>query len=598
MYVVKCMVDYIQFTCVFAYVANAVVTDVKQRRMFSPIPVVESQPISSGVFVVAQLSVGYQNTEVSAEEKHSMSVNPENLAASASATVNQTEDVAHLCGKRELIENAADSVSASVSQLSLMSTDDNEVEVDDAKIQQQNVEKSEITAAADEGAGANISSDDVSVKDAEGHESSTHLTAASEQTQLQQVDVNSQGAEAGYGDSPAQISGDVDDTASSRVSTYQSDVAVYKQEARTNDVAAAADCRQEARSGSTSETFTSCAHLSPSSTDSVFGSPQSHISDNKNANNNDSLPEQQGVQQHVGDTAMDSSRTKMVICSHSDSSTAGPDSSAATPDSSNSIAGPESSIAIPESSITCLDSSSAGPESFTASERRQTESECTQSMSATEKETESESSMNMESEERIERDKDKGRDVNVDDSADDDDDDDDSEDDNDDESDESKEDDMQEQSTVDKKTAVETQKNKGGVSMSRRAKKKSVKKEKEKKKKERKKKKSEQQIKQTQSAAVDKTASSSTVGSEADNVESLSIVRPPQMQSETMNTDKRTENEATHVRTVDSDANASGTGGVVNYHSSREGSSTKDTCTEQQKCAQTSGLGTNSAQVC
>jgi len=138
---------------------------------------------------------------------------------------------------------------------------------------------------------------------------------------------------------------------------------------------------------------------------------------------------------------------------------------------------------------------------------------------------------------------------------------------------------VQEQSTVDKETAVELQK-------------KSVKKEKEKKKK-----KSEQQIKQTQSAAVEKTPSSSDVISEADKVESLSIVRPPQMESETMNTDRRTENEAAHIRTFDNNANASGTSGTVNRCGSQEGSSTKDTCTEQQKCAQTSGLGTNSAQV-
>ena len=656
--------------CSKMHIVNAVVTDVKQRRMFSPIPVVESQPVSSSVSVVAPPSVGYENTEVSAEEKHAGSIMPENLAASASATVSQTEDVAHLSGKPELIDLTADSVSESVSQLSLMSTDDSdtddtEVEIDNAKIQQQNVVKSEITTTADESAGASISSDDVSVKDAEGHESSTHLTAASEQTQLQQVAVNSQNdakiqqqnvvkseitttadegagasissddvsakdaeghessmtaaleqtqlqqvtvnsqdTEAGCEDSPAQTGRDVDDTTSSRVSTYQSDVAIYKQEARSNDVDAAADRKQEARSGSTSETFTSCLQ---SGTDSVFCSPQSDISDSKMTNNNDSLCEQQGVQHSVGDTAVDSSEIKMVIYSHSNSSTAGPDSSAAGPDSSNFNAGLETSIAGPESSITCPAGSNAGPESFTASERRHTESECTQSMSTTEKKTDkddldhhSESSMNMESEEPIEGDKDKGSDINVDDSADDDDDDDeDDEDDDDDEGDDGKEDDVQEQSTVDKKTAVEPQKNKGGVSMSRKAKKKSVKKEKEKKKKERKKKKIEEQMKQTHSAAVAKTSSSSGVKSEAGNVESPPIARPLQMQSETMNSDGQTENKATQSRTFDNDTNAnvSSASGAVNRHDSQEGSSTKDTHTGQQSHAQTSSSGTDNTQV-
>jgi len=538
-------------------VVHAVVTDVKQRRMFSPVCVPESLPAAASSIVIAPASLSCENTETNVEELHSVSIKREKFAAS------NEDETAHLSGKPEFTEH---SVAGSVTESAVMDSmchlaltsdadsvspaDASVVEADDGKVQQQTVIKSEINTSADEGADTNITSRNASVKDAE-------VQAAAVQVQLQQqVAVNSQDMEPSDGDSPVQTSRDADDVTSSRASTYQTDVAVYKREARSDNASDTARCKQEAISDSTSETFRSCAQLSPSCSDSVFCSPKSDISDNKNTNNNDSQSIQQ-VFQHR-DTVMTSSETKVEVYSRCDSSVVG--------------------------------------------ERRKTESKCTEGMSTAETETNEdavehhdENSKNMQSEEP--RDGDDQKDSNDSIVVHDDDDDDDDDDDNDGEDSDGKADDKQDQTAADEKMSVVPHESRSEAS-GKGKRKIRLRWTKTKKKKKEQKKKSKQQSKKSQPASV--ADSVSEVKSEADNVESVSIRRPPAAQSEMMNLERQTEHEATQSDSsaMDSFSEATGAGDAVNHQDSQEGS-TPDTHNDQKNAGHSaSDKDTDNMKVC
>ena len=544
------------------YVVHAVVTDVKQRRMFSPVCAPESLPAAASSIVIAPASLSCENTETSAEELHSVSIKREKFAAS-----NEDEETAHLSGKPEFTEH---SVAGSVTESAVMDSmchlaltsdadsvspaDASVVEADDGKVQQQTVIKSEINTSADEGADTNITSRNASVKDPE-------VQAAAVQVQLQQqVAVNSQDMEPSDGDSPVQTSRDADDVTSSRASTYQTDVAVYKREARSDDVSDTARCKQEAISDSTSETFTSCAQLSPSGSDSVFCSPKSDISDNKNTNNNDRQSIQQ-VFQHR-DTVMTSSETKVEVYSRCDSSIVG--------------------------------------------ERRKTESKCTQSMLTAETETDEdavehhdENSKNVESEEPLDGDDQKDSNDSVDD--DDDDDDDDADDDGGDGDDSGgKADDIQSQTAADEKMTVAPHESRSEASKtsSKEKRKSRFPWTKSKKKKKEQKKKSKQQSKKSQPATV--ADSVSEVKSEGDSVESVPIRRSPAAQSEMTNFDRQTEHEATQrdSSAMESVAEENGAGDAVNHQDSQEGS-TSDIRNDQKNAGRSASDGdTDNMKVC
>ena len=411
----------------------------KQRGLFSPVSVPESQPVASNV--TAPSSESRDNTAITAEEMHSVIEKPDNLTASTSAGVSETEKTAHLSGKPEFIENSVetavtDDVNTSMSELSLAldtetvpPADDSVVEGDDAKVQPQTTVKSEITTITDEDADASIASNDVSVNDSGTHGSPPCPAAASELQQ--QVAASCQDTETGNGDSPVQTSRDVVD-----LSTYQTD----EQEARSDDVTDTVSRKNAASSGSTSETFTSCIQSSPSGSESVFCSPHSDISVSSRNNNNS---HSSSAQQHSArDRAAAASETKTVIYSRSDS--------------------------------------------LTTDERRDTVSECTQSVLTAEKKADKgslehldESSKKAESKEPLEGSHNKDRDSEVDDITDDNDDDD--------------------------------------------------------------------EIQQSQSAAVAQSVDKSAEKSEEDIMESLMIRRPPRMQSETVNTDKETDSGAAQI---------------------------------------------------
>jgi len=557
-------------------------TDVKQRRIFSPVSVPKSQSVDSTVIVSAQSSESCEKTSVKRK--------PDNLSASVPAAVGHTEEMAYVVGKRQLIDSlVASSVAESVSQLSLQSDADAVPPTDgngpDAELQQQSAIKSETSATA----GSSITSNDASVRDSEGHGSSLHPAAAVQGRLQQQVAVNRHNAEASSEDSPSQTSRDA-----SRVSAYQTDVAVYKQEAKTDDGAGG---KQEAWSGSTSDTFTSCVHASPAGSDSVFHSPQSDISANKNTDRIDSLFVQQAVPHSLRDTVSSPDETKVMIYSRSDDSTARSNSSTAGLDSfiagtstttvghdsstAGATAGANGSIIGPDSSIVEAYSSAVGCNSSTAGERRKTGGVSTRSMLAAEKKRDkdvlvshSESSRNVKSEKAVERAKDKHTEIDKDDDDDDDDD---------------KECDAQKQTmAVNLKMAIESQSNETESYTSGTAETKSEKK------------KNKHQVEQTQFTAVAKMVPSSI---EAETVEHPLIKRPPQMQQETMDVDGQTESEATQSatsaenRTLDSDANANANDVNGAVKREQKEASTIDACTEHQVHEQvTSSPGTKNMQ--
>ena len=263
---------------------------------------------------------------------------------------------------------------------------------------------------------------------------------------------------------------------------------------RTEQVAALQVQQQQQvgkrESDSASETLMSCISESPAGNDSVFYTPPSNISYSKAADDNVSPSELQENQHSLQETAKAPSERKVVIYKRSDSSV--------------------------------------------DSERRVTDTECSQSMlNAQERADEdgfdhfSEKSENVRSEETGDH---KKSDSDVDD-------------DDDDDLSEGKADEAQGHSTADEKVAAELQENRNKMSVSSTTKKK--------RKKKRKNKKNKQQTEQTRSTIVTKPVSTNTVTSETDNLESLQITRPPPMrQPEMTDTNGVTENKCAQSATT------------------------------------------------
>jgi len=248
----------------------AVLTDVKQRRILSPVAVSESQHVATS---------------------------PHNPAASTSAG----EETLPVSGEPEAIKEAAaslltENVNASMSQLSL--TADVDSEADDTKTLQPTAAKSD-SADTD----ASVAPTDVSANDWESCGTSVQPLEAlvNEQTDELPQQVSSNPQDADHREVPGQTDRD---------STYQTDVAVYKKEVRSADPAAS---RHKSNSASTSETFTSCVPSSPVGSESAFYSPQSDVS---------GPFERQGNQHSLEDTAASTpSGPKVVVYRWSDSET-------------------------------------------------------------------------------------------------------------------------------------------------------------------------------------------------------------------------------------------------------------------------------------
>jgi len=537
-------------------------TDVKQRRMLSPVSMPQYQSAASSVIVIEPPpSVIHGSINSAAEEMQSMLVESGNLTAPHSVDLTGIGEKSHLAVKPELIEQSAassdmtENVSASMSELSLVSDEDTVppvAEVGDAEIAQQN----EITEATGKDPDASRVPSDASVDAQEVPRSLMHLAAAAtEQTELQKVAKQSQHAE----DQTSTYTGDVP---SSQRSTYETDVAMYKREMKSSDADDKSACEKGAGSDSTSEAFTSCIAISPAGSDSVFHSPQSNISDNKNvSNNNNESPgvqlQQQRMQQHSsGDTAMTPSERKIVVYCRHDGSTAG--------------------------------------------ETRKAGSECTQSMltapNQAAKDTAdhlSENAVNVESEEPVGGGGKKGQGSKVADSAGNVKDSESSEDNVDDNNDdnEGKIDDTQDkQLTADEEMAAELQTDENEMGMFTEVKKKW-------------KKNRGKKAKQPQSVGVAESGTSvkSTVKIEADDVESVSILRPPRMMRETSSIDRQTESEARGSAMVSagsgrSDTNANDNKGndTVSQQSSQD---TAATSVELKRVLTASSSNTGGAKV-
>ena len=479
------------------------VTDIKQKRIFSPISGPESLPVAS-----EPSPVSHEKTKMSGQD--TQSVRPhENLTASTLAGVTQHEETA----EHSEACLVTDSVNASRSQLSVTSAspaDDGVVQAHDAKIQQQ-------------------------------------------------VAAGCRDTEAGV-DLPVETSMNVNGVTASHTSTYQTDV-VYKQETGSDD--STTRYEQSANSDSMSEAFISCIEHSPSSNDAVFSSPKSNISHNRNINNN----MQHEVQQGLRDTTVASAETEAVIARRCDS------------------------------------------------EMRETESE---GKSAADERTDKdavdrdgETRKIVDSEEPQEGDENKHRDSEIDD---DDVDDGDGDVDNEDKADQSiteeqmaverqenqseaaasgkaktdsqkkkrKSEQQSQSATVDEKMASEPQYNKPEAVESVKAKTDSQKK-----------KKSEQECKKSQSATV---AKSDTSAKKTEDVESLIIRKPPQRQSEVMDTDKQPECEESITQSATS---ARDNAAEADIHQDRQGRSTSDTCNEQQHAGDPPlDRDTNNGEVC
>jgi len=274
---------------------------------------------------------------------------------------------------------------------------------------------------------------------------------------------------------------------------------------RTEQVAALqAEQQQQVvkrESDSPSDTLMSCISESPAGNDSVFYTPPSNISYSKAANDNVSPSELQKNQHSLQETAKAPSERKVVIYKRSDSSV--------------------------------------------DSERRVTDTECSQSMLNAQERADEDGfdhfTDNMRSEGPLETRDIQERHSDDDDGIDDDDDDDDIDEDVD--QNEGRADDVLDKGAADKKMTAESQENRNEVTVSTTDKKKRKKKKKNKK--------NKQQLKQTQSTAVGKSVPSSTVTSETDNLESLQITRPPPpRQPEMVNTDGVTENNCAQCATA------------------------------------------------
>lgn len=266
----------------------AILTDVKQRRVLSPVAVSESQHVT--VNPVTSVAV----------------TQPQDPAVSTSAG----EETLPVSGEPEPIKEAAaspltENVNASMSQLSL--TADVDSEADDTKTLQPTATKSD---SADRD--ASVAPNDASSNDSKVCVTSVQPLGAlvNEQTDQLPQQLSSNPQDADHREVPGETNRD---------STYQTDIAVYKKEVRSADPAAS---RHKSNSASTSETFTSCVPSSPVGSESAFYSPQSDVSDNRNANNSAGPFERQGNQHSLEDTAASTpSGPKVVVYRRSDSET-------------------------------------------------------------------------------------------------------------------------------------------------------------------------------------------------------------------------------------------------------------------------------------
>ena len=324
------------------------------------------------------------------------------------------------------------------------------METDVDEIQQQAAISSDI-ASTDEYA------DNLPVNDPDLSKASVQPVAASVDEKTEQLASHQQGTQKPQND----VVGHKDATAKASRYVYhdetspcQTDVVISKQEAKAAD---ADDPASECGSDSASESFITCAPSSPAGTDSVFGSPHLDMAHSKNV----SPPIQQEDQPSLGDTEIPASETKAAVYSQS--------------------------------------------ESISATERRETVSDGSQSMLNTEDKADEgvdgHHSGNNQSEKVVENSatQDRDNDNTVDDFEDDEHDS------------EEKADEMQDQGAAGERMVVEQPENENEVITAAEPNKKSKKK---------KKKKNRQQTKQTQSAEDTKSMSSSTVKNKTDNAES------------------------------------------------------------------------------
>jgi len=503
---------------------------VKDTGALSSMPLPESQHIAGSV---ASPSVNDDNTEINASEIQPVSKKRKILTTSMSEGTSQTEETLHLSGTQEFIVEhsvaspVTENVSANMLQSSVTSDADSVLptgvsvgEAGDAKITQQTALKPDI-AVTGEGAAVSITSNDALANAADASDLHMQPVAASvdQETDLQvdhrhhqqeQGTVISKDNETGEGDSPRRtVRGVADDVPSTRVSVYETDVAIYKQKARSADADDPESSMHEATMSLLSATYVSIPR-SPANSDSVFYSPQSHVSDNVNTNDSVSPSVDQRKQHDFGATVSTASEAKTVIYRRSDTA------------------------------VAC--------------ERRTVTNECTQSMLNVEIKTDdhSENGAKMEREEPLEVIENEDRDGKDDDSVDDDDE-------NDDEEEEDKAVVTQDESAA----ATEPQDSKKELNMSTEAKKKNKAKKKRKKKK---------KCKQEDGKSAPEAAS--IVKSAAEDVQALGIKRPPQTLSAVMCSDREHETKAAQSAIASSvnrkldthtDANTSGTIDAVDH---------------------------------
>ena len=426
----------------------------EERQTFLHVSFLESAVVACNVTVVVLSSASFEIMEIGAGDMQPASVKPRNISTASTLVdvkTGQSEETFCVSEGPRSVEHVhsvagplTESVSTSLSQSSLSSLPpaDDMMEAGDAKMLQQKTEQ-----------------------------------VAALQSQLQQVSENTDNDIVSHEDTSVQTS---------RKSTYATDAAVYKQEARSTNADAAGCCLHKSDSASMSETST----VSQAGDDTVFYTPPSHISDSKTTNNSVSPSEQQHNQHSLEDTATAASERKVVVYKRSDSSA--------------------------------------------AIERRDIDSECSLSeLNAKVRVDEDGLGHHSERGEKVTSDEQLGnRERDSDDNDDDDDDTDDDVNDS-----ESRADEVLDKGAADEKTTDEPQGNRSEMTTS------TIQKKKRKKKK--KSKKNKQQNKQAQSAAVAKSVTNSTVTSEVNDVESLPITRPPARKPEVTAADSNTDNRET-----------------------------------------------------
>ena len=333
-----CLIVCENVTCV----VNAISAAVKDTGELSSMPLPESQHIAGSV---ASPSVNDDNTEINAGEIQPVSKKRKILTTPVSEGTSQTEETLHLSGTQEFIVEhsvaspVTENVSANMLQSSVtpdadsvLPTGNSVGEAGDAKITQLAALKPDI-AVTGQGAAVSITSNDALANAADASDLHMQPVAASvdQETDLQvdhrhhqqeQGTVISKENETGEGDSPRRtVRGVADDVPSTRVSVYETDVAIYKQKARSADAGDPESSMHEATMPLLSATYVSIPR-SPANSDSVFYSPQSHVSDNVNTNDSVSPSVDQRKQHDFGATVSAASEAKTVIYRRSDTALA------------------------------------------------------------------------------------------------------------------------------------------------------------------------------------------------------------------------------------------------------------------------------------